>query len=66
LNELDAMSPSPVCTNADRLQREPAKDWRQATGSHGNVINPLDAAAAPTFFWGGQAATATGNSSPLA
>src|ERR1700693_5544126 len=31
------------------------------SGSHGSVRNPLDAAAAPTFFWGGKAARATGS-----
>ena len=46
--------------NADRPQREPARDWRRSFGSHGSVTHRLDAAAAPTFFWGGNAARASG------
>jgi hypothetical protein len=42
LNELDAVSPSPICSKADRLQREPGTDWRQPIGSHENVKHPLD------------------------
>ena len=28
---------------ADRPQREPPRDWRLNFGSHGSVMNPLDA-----------------------
>jgi len=30
-------------TKTDRPQREPARDWHPNTGSHGSVIDPLDA-----------------------
>jgi hypothetical protein len=43
LNELDAVSPSPIGSKANRLQREPAQDWRRRIGSHENVQYPLDA-----------------------
>jgi hypothetical protein len=65
-NELDAVSPSPLCSNADRPQREPVKDWRQGSGSHAQCDQPLGRAAAPTFFWGGKAAKASGKASPFA
>lgn len=41
-NELDAVLPSLICSQADRLQREPEADWRQRLGSHENVKHPLD------------------------
>jgi len=43
LNELDAVLPSPIGWKANRLQREPAQDWRRGIGSHANVKHPLDA-----------------------
>ena len=42
-SELDAGCRRRFAVQADRLQREPAKDWRRGTGSHGSVMNPLDA-----------------------
>jgi len=41
-NELDAVSPPPICSETDRPEREPETDWRQLIGSHANVKHPLD------------------------
>jgi len=38
-SEWDGVPPSPVCSIADRLQREPSRDWSRCIGSHGSVIN---------------------------
>jgi hypothetical protein len=51
---------------ADRPQREPAKDWRRNTGSHGSVIDPLDTVRHQRFSGAAEAARAEAAATPLA
>ncbi len=51
---------------ADRPQREPARDWSRNTGNHGSVINPLDTVRHQRFSGAAKAARAKAVASPLA
>lgn len=40
--EWDVGPPSPMCSKADRPQREPAVDWCRTSGNHEYCANPMD------------------------